>query len=100
VTWSDNGDGRFYPTFKWKSIVFRGQAREYRAFNMGEREAVLRFFSNRIGDYLFGTPPILIGENKDGPLTIKANPAWDDLPSLTLDENDLPVMTDGSELLA
>jgi hypothetical protein len=99
VTWRPHGDGRFIPVFKWKSIMFKGAPRLYKAFKKGERESVLNFMASRISVYMFGEAPQLWEEDAEGKVAITDNPAWDALPYLTSDpETDMPCMSDGSEL--
>jgi hypothetical protein len=99
VTWRPHGDGRFIPMFKWKSIMFKGEPRPYKAFHKGERAAVLNFMASRISVYMFGAAPQLFDEDGDGKVHPTDNPEWDALPYLITDpETDLPAMSDGSEL--
>lgn len=98
VEWIAHGDGRFKPLYKWKSISFTGNPRSHKAFHPGEREAALRYMSNRIGEYLFGTPPMIVLDSIERGVTTMPNPAWDELPVILKDDAGREYMSDGSDV--
>jgi hypothetical protein len=99
VTWRPQGDGRFFPAIKWKSIMFKGAPREHKAFFRGERAAILNYMASEISGYLFGEAPQIWSEDTDGQVNITDNPAWNELPYLVGDpETGKMSMSDGSEI--